>query len=159
MAKRPPIPAELERAVLIECGHRCAIPACRQAPVELAHIVPWSRCKAHTFDNLIALCPTCHTRYNKGEINRKSMRIYKLNLLLVNSRYGNLERRVIGGFVKDRNTDEFWWFEDMTIFLLYLMEDGLLRDTGQARTVGGLAQRLYKLTDKGREYVNQWPTT
>ena len=75
MAKRPPIPAELERAVLIECGHRCAIPTCRQVPVELAHIIPWSRCKAHTFDNLIALCPTCHTRYDHGEIDRKSMRI------------------------------------------------------------------------------------
>jgi hypothetical protein len=159
MAKRPPIPADLERAVLIECGHRCAIPTCRQVPVELAHIIPWAKCKTHTFDNLIALCPTCHTRYDKGEIDRKSMQTYKLNLLLVNSRYGDLEQRVIRGFVKDRTTDEFWWFVDMEILLLNLLEDGLLQDEGQTKNVGGLVQKLYKLTAKGREYVAQWPAT
>ncbi len=159
MAKRPPIPAELERAVLVECGHRCAIPTCRQVPVELAHITPWSKCKDHTFDNLIALCPTCHTRYDRGEIDRKSMHIYKLNLLLVNSRYGDLEQRVIRKFVKDRTTDEFWWFADMDILLVYLLDDGLLQEVGQTRAVGGLVQNLYKLTSKGREYVGRWPTS
>jgi HNH endonuclease len=158
MAKRPPIPVDLERAVLIECGHRCAIPTCRQVPVELAHIVPWSKCKTHTFDNLIALCPTCHTRYDSGDIDRKSMQLYKLNLLLVNSRYGDLEQRVIRRFVKDRQTDEFWWFADMDILLLYLTDDGLLQDTGQTRTVGGLVQKRYQLTKKGHDYVAQWPT-
>jgi 5-methylcytosine-specific restriction endonuclease McrA len=42
-------------------------------PVEIAHIVPWEKVKEHTFDNLIVLCPTCHTRFDKGEIDRKSM--------------------------------------------------------------------------------------
>jgi HNH endonuclease len=158
MAKRPAIPAHLERAVLIECGHRCAIPTCRQVPVELTHIHPWAKCKMHTFDNLIALCPTCHTRYDKGEIDRKSMRTYKLNLLLVSSRYGDLEQRVIRIFVKNRTTDEFWWFVDMEIFLLNLLEDGLLGDGGQTKNVGGLVQKLYKLTAKGRDYVDQWPS-
>ena len=158
MAKRPPIPVELERAVLIECGHRCAIPTCRQVPVEVAHIIPWAKCKEHTFNNLIALCPTCHTRYDKGEIDRKSMQIYKLNLLLVNSRYGDLEQRVLRKFIKDRSTDEFWWFVDMDILLMYLLDDGLLQETGQTRQVGGLPQRLYKLTKKGQDYVAQWPT-
>ncbi len=157
MAKRPAIAADLERAVLVESGHRCAIPTCRQIPVELAHIVPWARCKMHTFDNLIALCPTCHTRYDKGEIDRKSMRTYKLNLLLVNSRYGDLEQRVIRTFVKDRTTDAFWWFVDMEILLLNLLDDGLLHDGGQTRNVGGLVQKLYQLTAKGRDYVAQWP--
>jgi hypothetical protein len=29
---RPAIPATVKRAVLVEAGHRCAIPTCRQAP-------------------------------------------------------------------------------------------------------------------------------
>jgi len=120
--------------------------------VEVAHIVPWTRCKTHTFDNLIALCPTCHTRYDSGEIDRKSMRIYKLNLLLVNSRYGDLEQRVIRRFVKDRTTDEFWWFVDMDILLLNLVEDGILQETDRTRNVGGLVQKLYKLSTKGQDY-------
>jgi hypothetical protein len=113
----------------------------------------------HTFDNLIALCPTCHTRYDKGEIDRRSMRTYKLNLLLVNSRYGDLEQRVIRGFIKVRTAAEFWWFADMEILLLNLLDDGLLEDTGQTRNVGGLVQRCYRLTAKGRDYIAQWPAS
>jgi hypothetical protein len=157
MPRRPPIPAALERAILIECGHRCAIPTCRQVPVELAHIVPWSKCREHTFENLVALCPTCHTRYDKGEIDRKSMQTYKLNLLLLNSRYGDLEQRIIRGFIEDRTTDGFWWFVDMQILLMNLLEDGILQETDQTKALGGLVQKLYKLTAKGREYIGQWP--
>ena len=86
------------------------------------------------------------------------MRLYKLNLSLVNSRYGDLEQRVVRTFVKDRTKEEFWWFAEMDIMLLYLIEDELLQDTGHRRKVGGLVQNLYKLTSKGQEYVAQWPT-
>jgi 5-methylcytosine-specific restriction endonuclease McrA len=65
---RPALPRKLEREVLMEAGHRCAIPVCRQTPVEIAHIVPWAEVKGHSFDNLIALCPTCHTRYDRGRL-------------------------------------------------------------------------------------------
>lgn len=43
----------------------------------------------------MALCPTCHTRYDKGEIDRPAMRQYKANLSVVNSRYGDVEKRVL----------------------------------------------------------------
>lgn len=77
---RPAIPAELKRAVLLEAGHRCAIHTCRHSTTEIHHIVPWSRCKKHEFENLIALCPNCHERANSGEIDRKSLRHYKTRL-------------------------------------------------------------------------------
>src|SRR5262249_12914391 len=107
--------------------------------------------------NLIALCPTCHTRYDKGEIDRKSMQTYKLNLHLVNSRYGDLEQRVIRRFIKDRTSNDFWWFVDMEILLLNLLDDELLQDGGQTKVIGGLVQKLYKLTVKGMDYIAQWP--
>src|SRR6059058_4281780 len=110
---RPAIPESLRRSVLVEAGHRCAIPTCHATTTEVAHIIPWAQVREHTFDNLIALCPNCHTRYDKGEIDRKAIQTYKLNLLLVNSRYGDLEQRVIRTFVKDRTMDAFWWFVDM----------------------------------------------
>lgn len=79
---RPAIPRELRRRVLIEAGHRCAIPACRATPVEIAHITPWAKAKKHEFKNLIALCPTCHTRFDDlhNPLDRKAMRQYKANL-------------------------------------------------------------------------------
>ena len=38
---RPATPKQLERDVLVEAGHRCAIPTCKQTPVQIAHIIPW----------------------------------------------------------------------------------------------------------------------
>ncbi|HJQ83495.1 MAG TPA: HNH endonuclease [Candidatus Binatia bacterium] len=78
---RPAIPAELRRRVLVEAGHRCAIQTCRHtADVDLHHIIPWERCREHTYDNLIALCPNCHRRADAGEIDRKSLLLYKAQL-------------------------------------------------------------------------------
>ncbi|MBO0515763.1 HNH endonuclease signature motif containing protein [Streptomyces beijiangensis] len=74
---RPAIPRQLARDLLVEAGHRCAIPTCRATTLELAHITPWAKTRAHDFDNMIALCPNCHTRFDKGEIDRLSMLQYK----------------------------------------------------------------------------------
>lgn len=80
MSKRPQIPAELKRKVLIEAGHRCAIQTCRHPTTDLHHIVPWEVCQEHCYHNLIALCPNCHRRAELGEIDRKSLRIYKIRI-------------------------------------------------------------------------------
>ena len=50
--------------------------------------------KEHTFDNLMALCPTCHTRFDKGEIDRKAMRQYKANLSVLTGREREASPRV-----------------------------------------------------------------
>lgn len=81
---RPPIPTKIRRQVLLEAGHRCAIPTCRMTTIEVAHIVPYSNVKEHKFENLIALCPNCHTRFDKGEIDKLSVLEYKENLRKLN---------------------------------------------------------------------------
>lgn len=78
---RPGIQAELRRRVLLEAGHRCAIPTCKFPDIDVHHIVPWSKCREHRFENLIALCPNCHRRVHKGEIDRKSLLLYKNRLV------------------------------------------------------------------------------
>ncbi len=74
------IPNELKRKLLIESGHRCAIPTCKHPEVEFHHIIPWGKCKEHTYDNMIVLCPNCHSRADRGKIDRKSLLLYKANL-------------------------------------------------------------------------------
>lgn len=64
----------------MEAGHRCAIPVCRIPVTEIAHIRPWAKVKRHEFENLIALCPNCHTLFDRGHIDRLSMLQYKANL-------------------------------------------------------------------------------
>lgn len=101
---RPDIPAAMKREVLVEAGHRCAIPACRSFPVQLAHIVPWSKVQTHEAHNLIALCPTCHARYDRGDIDRQSMLAYKANLTTIHHRYGDLEERILESMAADQMT-------------------------------------------------------
>jgi hypothetical protein len=92
---RDTVPAKVVRSVLVEAGHRCAIPTCRATTTEIAHIVPWAESQDNSSENLIALCPTCHTRYDqKKEIDRLAMKMYKHNLGILNNRYGDFERRL-----------------------------------------------------------------
>ncbi|MFH8725484.1 HNH endonuclease [Streptomyces termitum] len=76
-AHRTKVPRPLARQLFVEAGHRCAIPTCRATPLEIAHIAPWHRVRRHEFHNLIVLCPNCHTRFDRGEIDRQAMLRYK----------------------------------------------------------------------------------
>jgi hypothetical protein len=82
---RTTVPAELKRAIFVESGHRCAIPRCGATELDVHHIVPWEVCKRHEYSNLIALCPVCHRRAHKGEIDRKALLLYKTGLTSSNS--------------------------------------------------------------------------
>ena len=166
-AGRPAIPAQLKRAVLVEAGHRCAIPGCGSTTTEIAHIKPWTDVKEHTFENLIALCPNCHTRFDRNEIDRLSMVQYKANLGLLNSRYGDLERRVLDYFAMNPEADEVQLPGGMQVLLMYLIQDGLLEygETFRSRgTSDGLFDfdiavlQVYRMTASGRDFVKRWRT-
>lgn len=154
---REHIPAAVKRAVLVEAGHRCAIPTCRQVPVEIAHIVPYAKTQNNNFENLIALCPTCHTRFDAGQIDRQSMRQYKANLSVVSSRYSDLERRLIEYFVDNPHCDTIFLPGGLQLLLAYLVKDGLLEI--KAKLVPGIGggsiftNDEYHLTIAGQEFV------
>lgn len=177
---RPPIPTDLRRSVLVEAGHRCAIPTCRQTPVEIAHITPWAKVRNHTFDNLIALCPTCHTRYDNKEIDRKSMLQYKANLEILNHRYTDLERQLLKAFVRKwqeirnylpsfcledvaraRGAGAVRIYADMWWALTNLLDDGIIEFREDKRPELGLQEEVRNakvviLTDKGVEFLTHW---
>lgn len=82
MTSRPSIPEKLKRQIKIEAGHRCAIPTCKDHPIDIHHNIPYEKCKKHTFDNLIALCTKCHARHHRtNEIDQNALQIYKKNLI------------------------------------------------------------------------------
>lgn len=159
MTDRPPIPRPLERDVLIEAGHRCAIPTCRQTPVEIAHIKPYSEVQEHSFENLIALCPTCHARYDHGEIDRRSMLTYKANLSILNSRYGDFEKRILKRYAEDPTITEIELPLGFEILAMYLIQDKFLKFTGKESMVhimGKPTSKIYELTEQGREFIRKW---
>ena len=153
---RPAIPRQLKRDVLVEAGHRCAIPTCRHPTVEVAHIRPWEKVKAHTFDNLIALCPTCHARYDNGGIDRRAMLQYKANLSVLSGRYGEVERRVLHHFAANPKSDSIYLPKGWDILLMYLLDDGFIVETDDIRYQFSREGMLYLITPKGREFVEKW---
>lgn len=158
---RPEIPRELERQVLMEAGHRCAIPTCRHPTTEMAHIVPWAQVKEHKFENLIALCPNCHSRYDRKEIDRKAMLQYKANLSILNGRYGEIEQRLLKLFGDNPTADRTWLPGGLDILVMNLLQDGFLQLTGANSGVimSGIPSAVeYRLTATGREFVSRWLT-
>jgi hypothetical protein len=92
---RPKIPTELKRRVLLESGYRCAIPTCRFPITENAHIISWAKTKEHSYENLIALCPNCHTLYDSGRIDKKALVAYKKKLIFLHEIYSRFELDVL----------------------------------------------------------------
>lgn len=155
---RPHISDKLRTDVLVEAGHRCAIPTCKQYPVDIHHIVPYEKCQTHEFNNLIALCCVCHARYHRYEdINLKSLKIYKANLGLLNSRYGETERRILQLFCDQPQKNQIRLSGLSEIHILYLLKDGFLIKCNEGPHINGSPPwEEYKLTERGRQFVDNW---
>jgi hypothetical protein len=156
---RPPIPAELRRRVLVEAGHRCAIPTCRYIEVDVHHIVPWAQCQAHEYDNLIALCPNCHRRADAGDIDRKSLRLYKLNLRFIHDKYSQLELDILFELYRLGPGQGIQWPPFNHILLKRILESGFIQVIQPSGNVliGGMRANPdhLVLTNKGREFVSE----
>jgi hypothetical protein len=95
MTSRPAIPADLKRRILVEAGHRCGIPRCEATQIDIHHIEPWEVCKKHEYENLIVLCPNCHRRVHKGEIDKKSLSLYKALLSSIWDERDETSRKIV----------------------------------------------------------------
>jgi HNH endonuclease len=157
MEVRPPIPEPLKRRVLVEAGHRCAIPTCRTPVTEVAHIIPYSVVKKHEYENLIALCPNCHTRADKGEIDRKSLRMYKRILQRLTDRYERFELLVLNEL---RESKPVTIAGNMTLLIKNLLDDKLveMKDIPYfGYEVKNLPTQVdIKLTQEGKSFIDEW---
>lgn len=155
---RSPIPAEIRRSVLVEAGHRCAIPTCRHIENDIHHIVPWAQCKSHTYDNLIAICPNCHRRADRGEIDRKSIRLYKVNLRFSHDKYSQLEIDVLFELFKVPPRHGIPWLGYMLIFLRRLLNSKFIfvQQSGSGFIADGIKSNpdMIGITETGRAFVS-----
>lgn len=154
---RPPIPAELRRRVLVEAGHRCAIPTCRHIDVDVHHIVPWERCKEHNYENLISLCPNCHRRADRGEIDKKSLRIYKNNLRFLYDKFTMFEIDILFELNK-LPAESTIHFPPYLILLIKRIIEANYVDwikTPSAVEIGGMKANpdYLRITEKGRKFI------
>ena len=155
MSVRIHLPKELERAIKTEAGHRCAIPTCKLYPVEIAHIEPYSKVKKHDFSNLIALCPTDHTRFDNGDIDKMSMLIYKSNLGIINSRFTELELTLLESLAKQSQLPIPGAME--WLFQRLIFED-LIKIVGDSGIMLSDIEHHWfvELTSKGKRVIYRW---
>lgn len=164
---RDTIPAEVKRLVLVEAGHRCAIPTCRATTTEIAHIVPWAETRDNSFENLIALCPNCHTRFDqKKEMDRLSVKMYKHYLGILNNRYGEFERRLFEVLAKS-NERVFVLGAAGDLLVANAVKDGFFEDKYvegmglQVNGSDGFSKNFpmtftYWVTDTGVEFIKRF---
>lgn len=155
--QRIAIPADLKRKVLVEAGHRCAIPTCRNIQVEIHHIVPWEKCKEHQYDNLIALCPNCHKMADDQKIDAKSLRIYKNNLRLLYDKFTLFEIDVLFELNK-LPLDKVMQYPPYLILLIRrIIEAGYIKwiKTPVGVSIGGMKSNPdhLQITSAGREFL------
>jgi 5-methylcytosine-specific restriction endonuclease McrA len=160
MDDRPPIPAEIKRRVLVEAGHRCAIPTCRYIEVELHHIIPWATCRTHEYENLIALCANCHGRADSGKIDRKALRLYKLNLRFAHDKYSQLEMDMLFELFRAPEGAGAPWAPYMLIFFKRLIDSSFVTVVKHPniRTASGgvdTTPTFLSISPKGREFVQE----
>jgi hypothetical protein len=154
---RPLIPTELRRRILVESGHRCAIPTCRYIEVDVHHIIRWAQCRAHEYDNLIALCPNCHRRADRGEIDRKSLRLYKLNLRFAHDKYSQLEMDVLFELNRLPPDGGIPWVGFNLILIKRLLESGFIgvQEIESGQFIGDIKTTpdLIYITPQGRQFI------
>ena len=85
---RPNIPADIDRSVRTQAGHRCSITFCNEHTYLEIHHIDENRAN-NNIDNLILLCDKHHKMAHAGKIDRKSLREYKnkLNINIPNLNY------------------------------------------------------------------------
>lgn len=156
---RPPIPAALRRRVLVEAGHRCAIPTCRYIDVDAHHIIPWEQCRKHEYENLIALCPNCHRRAGREEIDRKSLRIYKANLRYTHDRFSQFEVDMLFECYRAPTGKGVMWPPYLMLLIKRLLDSGYVQriESGPGGVfLGGMKSDpdVLVITEQGRQYVD-----
>jgi len=160
--ERPTVPAEVRRRVLVEAGHRCAIPTCRHIDVDIHHIIPWEQCQSHDYENLIALCPNCHRRADRGEIDRKSLHIYKVNLRFAHDKYSQFEMDTLFDLFKlpKNGARPFPGYLGLLLKRLFDSDFVVLYPPKSGLAIGTATGTMYAspgsllITEKGREFVN-----
>jgi len=157
MNKRQSIPTEIKRRILIESGYRCAIPTCRFPITENAHIVSWAGSKDHSYENLIALCPNCHTLYDSGKIERAAIIAYKKKLMFLNDVYSRFELDVLDHLKTHKRAlimGELLVKRLLEERIVEHEEEIMIQGFGDGEDILGIFSVV--LTEKGKKLLEDW---
>lgn len=154
--ERQKLPTKTREFLLTECGYRCAVPTCRTIlALDMHHI--WEVNAGGTDDpaNLIALCPTCHALYHRGNISSDAIYTYKAMLVAI-SRAFDLDTVDRLLFLNMIPPDHLVVSGDGLLHFSRLIAAGLAEFELKANNAGLLVTYTVNISDKGRLIIEAW---
>jgi hypothetical protein len=155
------IPASVRQEVLIEAGYRCGIPTCRTTlTIELHHIDHVASGGPNTTENLIALCPNCHSKYHLKIIPVEAIRVYKGMLVSLNEGINKEAKDILLLLSLPFETRPAMYSADAILKFAPLIVSGLVRiqlGIPDFRLGRGYAEHHWVgLTPKGEALIAAW---
>lgn len=168
---RTTIPDPTRTLILLEGGYKCANPVRRHIlTLELHHIVWVKDGGSNAPENLLALCPNCHSLHTQGHIPTSAIRTWKNLLVALNStNQGTADLLLLIAADEDRFDGpespkgvppRFRFTGDGLPALAGLSSSGVLeisrRYAGVGSWGGGMPSFEVRLTERGMRLVESW---
>ena len=159
------VPIDVRRLVLHEAGYKCSNPACRYPlTLDVHHLYYVSEGGSNLAENLLPLCPNCHTEHHHGNIPTESLRAWKMLLLALNEAF---DRRSIDllltiaglGRIVGVSADGLPHYAGLLASnLVYLVHDFQETTAGgqQLHHSLGIGNYAAFLTERGKLFVEGW---
>jgi HNH endonuclease len=154
--ERDKLPLKTRVIVLTESGYRCAVPTCRNIlALAMHHIWEVSAGGGDDPSNLIALCPTCHALYHRGNILQESIYVYKAMLVAI-TRAFDLEAIDRLLFLESCQKDFLVVSGDGLLHFGRLIAAGLASVDQKSNNNWQLVTYAVNISDKGRQLIEAW---
>jgi hypothetical protein len=169
--KRRRLPKATVNAVLLEAGYRCANPVCRHILTLESHHIRWVKDGGgNAPENLLALCPNCHSLHTYGHIPPPAILAWKSLLVSLNSPHrasadlllvlSQEEERIATLADPSLGPAAFRFTGDSLPVVAGLLTARLVeisrRFSGASYFGGGMPSFELRLTDGGRRLVSAW---
>jgi hypothetical protein len=160
---RKALKVDVRQLVLHESGYKCANPVCRHIiTLDIHHLELVSKGGGNGSENLLALCPNCHSLHHSGQIVEASLRAWKQLLLAINEAF---DRRSVDTLLALDRLKNLYITGDGVLQCAALIASGLVEvRSGQHDLVAGAPRwdmggpPLYtvSLSGRGSAFVSAW---
>lgn len=155
--------------MLIEAGYKCGSPICRQIITLQIHHIVWVKDGGeNTPDNLLALCPNCHSLHTQGYIPEAAIKTWKQLLVSLNDANRGTADLLLVLYNEEKRIEKnekdslssFRFTGDSLPAIASLITSGILEISKRYRGAGHFASTLpsfeVKITEKGNNLVEAW---
>ncbi len=154
---RKKVPQDVRSRILHEAGYKCANPVCRTIlTLDIHHLDYVADGGSNEPDNLLALCPNCHSLHHKGQIPVESLRVWKQLLASLNEAF---DRRSIDLLLALDHPKPLFVSGEGVLECAALIASGFVkrRTYKNLRGIGTLMPTYsVELSERGKSFVKAW---